>query len=126
MRTSRLALILALAVTRSGFSARPKWGVVAPPVLDPRLSAQLRQEASENEAELVTLTSPRAAASQRVTMLIELVEARSDTGSFASVLKRTAGPAAARLTPELASQGITMAVTSSSRSSRPRRARATA
>src|SRR2546428_487101 len=96
--------------------SRAKWGVVAPPGLDPRLSAQLRQEAAENGAELVALTSPREAASQRVTMLIELVEAPGGTGSFASVLKRAAGPAAARLTPALASQGFIMAVTYSSRS----------
>src|SRR2546423_13465063 len=100
MRTARLSLILILAVARPVFSARPTWGVAAPPDLDPRLSAQLRQEAAENDAEMVMLTSPREAASRRVTMLIELVEAPGDTGSFASVLKRAAGPAAARLTPE--------------------------
>src|SRR5438876_11848598 len=110
MKVSRLSLILILAVTRPGFSARARWGVVAPPGLDPRLSAQLRQEAAENDAELVTLASPREAASQRVTMLIELVEAPGGTGSFLSVLKRAAGPAAARLTPELGSQGYIMAV----------------
>src|SRR3989442_11758100 len=126
MKVSRLALILILAVSRPGFSARPRWGVVAPPDLDPRLSAQLRQEAAENDAELVTLTSPRAAAPQRVTMLIELVNAPGGTGSFLSVLKRTAGPAAASLTPEVAAQGYVMNVTYSSRSSKPHRVRATA
>jgi len=126
MKVSRLSLILILAVTRPGFSARARWGVVVPPGLDPRLSAQLRQEAAENDAELVTLASPRQAAAQRITMLIELVEATGGASSFLSVLKRAAGPAAARLTPELASQGYIMAVTYSSRPSKPRRVRATA
>jgi hypothetical protein len=126
MKNSGLALLLALSVARAAFPARARWGVAAPPGLDLRLRAQLSQEAARNGAELVTLTSPREAARLRVSMLIELDEARGGAEAFLGALKRAAGPAAARLTPELASQGYIMDVTYSSRSSKPRRIRATA
>ena len=95
MRTLRLALLLALATARPGFSARARWGVIEPAGLDPRLNAQLSQAAARNDAELVTLASAREAARQGVTTLIELAEAESGTESFQDALRRLAGAAPA-------------------------------
>ena len=126
MRTLGLALLLALATARPGFSARARWGVVEPAGLDPRLNAQLSQAAARNDAELVTLATAREAARQRVTILIELTEAKGGTESFQDALRRLAGAAAAKLTPELASEGYLTELTYTGRSSRPSRIRITA
>ena len=128
MRTPGLivALLLVLALARPGLSAETRWGVVTPPNLDPRLTTELGRLAAESGAEIVPLAKTREARAQQVTTVIELVEAKGGAQSFLRTLKRDAGPAAARLTPALASEGYVIEIGYRGRSSRPERLRITA
>jgi len=121
-----LLLALMTAASCRAFAAPTTWGVVIPTGADPRLSAQLDRIAATNGATVVPLISARDAKRQHISMLIELLETKGGQESLLQTLKRNTGPAAGRLTPELAAQGYLIEVNYRSRSSRPERIRITA
>ena len=120
-----LALLLGIGLARPALPAPDRWGVIVSARLDTRFGDLITALAKSAHAELVPLESPDEAKSQHVSTLIEVADAEGGPELFAAALKREAGPAGAKLTPELAAQGYLIDIAYNGHA-RPSRLRVTA